>query len=224
MLQASARRILRVLSVAWLSAACSGPGDASASSSESAAGTRPVIEATRSAEVLGTIEATLDGDARTWYVVTGSVRGEAYASAVWFETAEGGLIASLGGYDTADLPFDTFETDPARGVSVGDYQGSAITVLLVPGGGVAAYGATISEDAPGVTYAPDAAVPGIDGVYFGRSGSLEVTKLEIVGDRLHVEGTFEGTLRQMGAEDEVQVTEGRFAVRGVPPRSALGGG
>ena len=224
MSHASARRTLLALSMAWLSGGCGGPADASSTSTGAAAGTRSILEAAGSADVLGTIEATLDGEARTWYVVTGSVRGEPYASAVWFETAEGELIASLGGYDTADVPFDTFETDPAQGVSVGDYRGSAVTVLLMPGGGPAPYGAAITEDAPGITYAPDATVQGIAGVYFGRSGSIDVTKLEIVDDRLHVEGTFEGALRMLGGEGGVEVTEGRFSVQGVPSRSALGEG
>ncbi|MBT8402756.1 MAG: hypothetical protein KJP18_02790 [Gemmatimonadetes bacterium] len=212
--------------------ACGGAADAApegrASSSDPMSADAPAAvdrtpAVSTGADVLGTIEATIDGEARTWYVVTGSVRGEPYASAVWYETPEGELIASIGGYDTADLPFDTFETDPSRGVSTGDYDGSAVTIVIMPGAGAGPYQAVISEEAPGLTYAPDAGASGIDGVFFGRSGSLEVTRLGVVGDRLDVEGTFEGTVRMFSGQGAIEVAEGRFSVRGVPARSALGG-
>ncbi len=198
--------------------ACGGAADAAPQEHASA-----TPEASVGSDVIGTIEATIDGEARTWYVVTGSVRGESYASAVWYQTPEGELVASLGGYDTADLPFDTFETDPAQGVSTGDYRGSAVTVVIMPGAAAAPYRAEISDAAPGVTYAPDASVPGIDGVYLGQSGGLDVRRLEIAGDRLDVEGTFWGTLQTFSGDGAVEVAEGRFSVRGVPSRSALGG-
>ena len=216
-----------VLAAAVALAACGPSADASpdalASSAPQAEAPAGALQAGQ-AGVLGTIEATVDGEALRWHVVTGSVRGEPYSSALWFQTPDGDLVASFGGYDTADLPFDSFEMDPARGLSLGDYVGSAITLLLMPESGAEPFVTTLSDDAPGLSYAPVATAQDITTTLFGRSGTLRVTRLEIDGERLSAEGTFEGSLATMGGEGSVQITNGRFVVEGVPSRDSLTGG
>ena len=169
------------------------------------------------ADTLGTIEATIDGLARTWYVVSGTVQGEPYASAVWYAPEGRSLVASVGGYDTADPPLDSFDTD-VRGqpVSFGDYTGSSLAITLMPEGPVAPYGVDLDESNPGVAFSPVATVGDISGVYFARSGRLEVTVLEVSGGQLRAEGTFHGTFHTMNGDGPVEITDGRFAVDGVP--------
>lgn len=168
-------------------------------------------------EVLGTIEATVDGEIRTWYVVSGTVRGRPYASAVWYVPEGRSVVASVGGYDRADPPLDSFETD-ARGqpVSFGDYTGSTLAITLMPEGPAGPYGVELDESTPLLVFSPVATVSDVAAMYFPQDGRLEVRTLEVSDGRLRAEGTFHGTFRTMNGEGPVEITDGRFAVDGVP--------
>ncbi len=175
--------------------------------------------------VLGTIEATIDGEARTWYVVEGTARTGAYASAAWIDAGDDGRIVSIGGYDDERPPIETFEADMQAGsMSFGDYDGSALVLSVT----VSADGGSFSVDLAAssnamVAYMPQASAD-MSGMYTSTSGALDVTSSSFDAETSRVSGTFSGTLRQMMGDGEVRIENGRFDVGGIPAVETLGGG
>ncbi|MFW6089408.1 MAG: hypothetical protein ACODAB_06625 [Gemmatimonadota bacterium] len=198
---------------------CAGDAPESADSTPSTE-TAPDAEAPG---VMGTIEATLDGEARTWYVVDGASESGIYASAVWMDGGDDGRIVSVGGYDTRQPPIETFELDVETGImSLGDYEGSAFVISVpVPGDGASF---SVDLDPSGgtmIAYMPRASTD-MSGMLTSASGSLDVTRADFEAETVRLSGTFAGTLRQMQGDDEVRVENGRFEVSGIPSVDALG--
>lgn len=177
----------------------------------------------RPATVLGTIEATVDGEAHTWYVVEGESGGKPYASGVWMGPTDEGRTVSAGGYDTDDPPLDSFEWS-AQGfpLSFGDYQGSTFNVMVkVPEGSssleVELTGASGDFEAL-VSWQPVATLENpMESTWVMTAGTLRVSDVAIEDGRARMEGTFSGTLGRMdGQGPTVQVADGRFRISGLP--------
>lgn len=202
--------------------ACADDAPDSSGDADAAAETTPGSE---TPGVMGTIEATVDGEARTWYVVEGTARSGAYASAVWIDGGDdAGRIVSVGGYDTDQPPIETFESDMRSGtMSFGDYEGSAFVLSVpVPGDGASF---SVDLDPSGgamVAYLPRASTD-MSSMLTSASGSLEVTRATFDAETVRLTGSFSGTLRQMQGDGEMRVENGRFDVAGIPSADALGG-
>lgn len=169
-------------------------------------------------DVVGTITARFDGEERTWYVVAGEIEGERQATATWMLLDETERIATIGGFDSPDVPVETFRADFEGGdVSYGDYEGSVLTIAFpfqpedferlarFPGGD-----ATIA-------YLPRVEGGEMDfsGMYGLETGSLDVGLLDPRRDGpSEFGGTFEGTLVRLDRADSIRVTDGRFEVSG----------
>lgn len=213
-----ARRLSLLIPV--LAVACGGDADLRPPA-------RAGLLATPDRAVAGTIEATIDGTARTWYVVAGEIRGTPYASAAWYEPRDGRVLVTIGGFDTRTPPFDTFEQG-ANGtpVSFGDYEGPVFSFILetTPTPTPYEFRFGSSDGTTGMVYMSAATFGDLGVMHMAESGRLEVTTLERSGDRFRAEGTFEGTFANMGGGAAVRVTDGRFSVRDVPPLREVSGG
>ncbi len=168
---------------------------------------------------LGTIEATVDGEALTWYVVSGTLDGQPYASGMWMGEA-GERVIVAGGFDTPNPPLDTFERD-ANGmpVSYGDYQGPVMTINLSEAVGPASLRFPSDQigSGAGASYQRRATLENIiDATYWLAEGVMDVTSLAIEDGSARMEGTFSGTFSSTGTGESVRVTDGRFAIRGLP--------
>lgn len=176
---------------------------------------------------LGTIEATMNGEPRVWYVVTGQATDGPYSSAVWLEV-DGGTIVSLGGLDSENPPIATFSRGGVggTGASMGDYQGSALNLQmrLPEGASSAEFTFPGSESGGGVVFLADAAVVEVGSMLTMATGALIVDGSGREGDKVRVRGTFSGTLQTMAGSNPVQITEGRFDVSGIPSVAAITGG
>ncbi len=177
--------------------------------------------------VLGTISATLDGTERTWYVVEGKVGGKPYASATWLE-ANGALLISIGGFDTRTPPLETFRIDMAAGdISFGDYDGSAMQILVSVTDGEHTARSELPADHGGrfsAAYLPVVGSDMLTGTLMIEEGAMEVTDARLTDRTASVRGTFRGTFRRVnGSGDSLSVENGRFEVSGIPPRDQLTG-
>jgi hypothetical protein len=125
-------RVYLVIAAACGAAMCGGSGGAGSAAAALPAGAG---NGTTAAGTLGTISATVDGVARTWFVVSGAIQGRPYASGLWQQVAEQRRRIVLGGYETATPTFDTFalsETGMPR--SYGTYTGSTMALTFVKDG------------------------------------------------------------------------------------------
>jgi hypothetical protein len=157
--------------------------------------------------VLGTIQATFDGQQRTWYVLEGTVDGELQPGAYWYESGGRDARALIYGYDTPDVPFDTFRPE----APTGDYRGSAITLMIElalvewPGS------VQLPGDYGAIFYSPVVAEESLFSISDGR---LEVTTLETPRRGTgKIEGTFSGTMtRSPELVEPFPVTQGHFEI------------
>ncbi len=176
-------------------------------------------------KVLGTIRATLDGAARTWYVVSGTSRGRPYASGAWQDNANGRRTISIGGFDTATPPLDTFEWDEdGMPRSYGDYHGSALTLtlMLAAGSEVKPFRLVFPpERSPALMYASRATLDSLDTTFKIETGTVDVTAVSVADGTASAAGTFSGTLTGLVRSGAVVVSNGAFDVSGLPRLDAL---
>jgi hypothetical protein len=196
-----------------------------------AADGRPAQAASSAPKVLGTIRAAVDGTARTWYVVSGTSRGRPYASGAWQDGADGGRIITIGGFETATPPLDTFEWSvDGMPMSYGEYAGSALSLMLTVGPDAAPFRLVYPpERTPAVVYASRATLDSLDTTFKIEKGTVEVSAVSVAGGLASAAGTFSGTLSGMVRDGNVAVSNGAFDVRGLPNvetlrRSAVGDG
>jgi hypothetical protein len=178
-------------------------------------------------EILGTIQATVDGQAMTWIVVSGTVEGRPYSSAAWMGEEPGERQIVAGGFDTMDPPLHTFRRSPGGMFSsFGDYQGSVMSLFVTEAAGPAPMTLTFpaAEGDAGVYFQRRADLDDVMNTTFWLTeGTLEVSAFAIYGDLARVEGTFSGTFRSEGTGETIRVTEGRFDVTDIPAVGQLGG-
>jgi hypothetical protein len=175
-------------------------------------------------KVLGTVQATVDGTVRTWYVVSGTSGGRPYASGLWQEVMPGRRLIILGGYDTQTPPLETFEWEKGMPRSYGSYTGSTIGLVLNVGATPAPYRARLPHagtQSDSVLFAHVATLD-VRATFMMKQGQIDVTAVSIAGGLASATGTFAGTLARMMSEDAtVTVTNGRFEVSGMPDLATI---
>lgn len=194
-------------------------GDEAAAAAATTGGDAAAAEADTRVTTLGTIRATVDGEARTWYVVAGEAADGPYASGTWMEWSEGVYMLTLGGLDSEDAPIGTFHRGGESGaMSMGDYGGGALTVTAQLGSSDAPATFTVPDDEQlaGAVFAPVVDMEDMTNALLMVSGTVQVTELETSGTTLDARGTFSGTFERMEGGDAVVFTDGSFEVRGLP--------
>jgi hypothetical protein len=202
--------------VAVLTAACDASGTVGG-------GADVAAQVSSASTVQGTIQATIDGTARTWYVVTGTSQGRPYASGVWQEMVPTRRTIILGGYETATPPLDTFLWEKGMPRSYGVYTGSTLLLMLEVGAAPAPYRATLpGAEGTTVLYANPAKLDALDTTFMLRQGQVDVSAVSINGGLASTAGTFSGTLALMAGDGAtVAVTDGRFEVKGMPDLATI---
>jgi hypothetical protein len=166
-------------------------------------------------EVIGTIEATLDGKARTWYILkTDTVNKGGDSGAIWMQTDPDQARVIIGAYETKDV---TFTKDKTTGMTTASGEGSQISVTF-----------KIPPGTKSMTYQkPETGISLADVILMTRIGDYESMRPlgegQITVDRItlddkekgHIKGTFEGTLIDRDSKPWGRVTNGRFEVDGV---------
>lgn len=172
------------------------------------------------ARVVGTIHATIDGEERIWYVLEGEVDGVRESSAFWYEPEAGVKQALIAGYETEDVPFQTFGRP---GAPTGDYAGSTMTLVIVLPPEETSWTSPLpGVDDTGVLYMPSV----VNGSLFMMAdGRLQVTSLDAPQPGTgSISGTFSGTMRiPRGSGGTLTVKDGRFDVEELTFRHELPG-
>lgn len=173
-----------------------------------------------SLQAQGTLEASFDGEARSWYAVAGEAQDGPYASSVWADSPDGRMLV-MGSFDEENPPIDTFSRGggPAGGeMTLGDYTGSALTVAIDlrsdPVGEYPLDGSSATQ----VIYALDASQMTAEGLYSMAYGILTVEDFELRDGTAAIRGTFSGRLEPLveGGGDAIELANGRFDVTGIP--------
>jgi hypothetical protein len=215
-------RLFVILTLALATVACGSSTERDTAAEPAADATAPTQGAPR---VLGSIEATVDGEPGTWYVVSGAIQGEPYSSGFWLQDEPGRWTLQLLAFDTVTPPLDTFERGAFGGpASYGTYTGSSVLLNfeLAVEPAPSPFTLTFPSEAPiAVTYASRAAVDSLDSTYAIREGSFSVTSAAAADGLASVSGTFEGTFSGMTGPDTVAITAGRFDITGVPSLAAV---
>ena len=166
-------------------------------------------------QTIGTIRASFDGEPRQWYVVSGVANGRTAPGAFWMQLADE-RMAVVGGFDTEDIDFSTFETQNGMPSSMGSYTGSvmSITFSFQPGQAEASF--TAGDLGANVIYVDDVSggmTP--DHMYSLSEGGFDVTRIRTEGGACSIAGTFAGELEPVreGAAS-IQVSDGTFEVDG----------
>ena len=166
-------------------------------------------------EVIGTVEATLDGKARIWYVIkTDTVERGGGSGAIWMQTDSDQIMVIIGAFETKDV---TFIKDAVTGTITASGQGSQISLTFkIPSG---TESMTYRKPETGLSLAEVFVMTRI-----GDYASMHpLGKGQVTVDRftLHetengrIKGSFEGTLIDRDGEPWGRVTDGRFEVDGV---------
>lgn len=178
-----------------------------------------------SLQAQGTLEASFDGEARTWYAVAGEAQDGPYASSVWVDSPDGRMLV-MAGFDEENPPIDTFSRGggPAGGeMTLGDYTGSALTVAIDlrsdPLGDYPLDGSSATQ----VIYAPDASRMTAESLYSMTDGLLTVEDFELTDGSAAIRGTFSGRLEPLmdGGSSVIKLANGRFDVNGIPSADAI---
>lgn len=180
--------------------------------------TEPLVETQR----MGTIEATVDGERRTWYVVEALTNTGRYASGRWDAEGAGNMTLVLEGFDTQALPLDGFATGPTGASTYGSYRGSVITITVPVAGDGGSIRMDLAEDESGgtVTYVQDAGSEAA-GSYTTVEGSIQGDWAASDDGSIRLEGRFEGLLRAGGGSQPIQIENGTLTVEGIPPGMLL---
>ncbi len=129
-------------------------------------------------------------------------------------------MAVLAGFDTPDVPLESFRMDPETGeYSYGSYRGSMLGITFdfdaedfertarLPGSALAY-----------VTYLPEVGtgeLEDLSGMYMLAEGRIDVDLIDARrGADSEFAGSFEGTLVSMDRSERIRVADGRFEVKG----------
>jgi hypothetical protein len=200
---------------AALVAACNTPGAAEAGATGAQDAATSSSSGTR---VLGTLRATVNDAARTWYVVSGQSQGQPYASGAWLEIEPGRRIVTIGAFDSATPPLDSF-TWSAQGMptSYGDYSGSTLLMNLSVGADTKRFTLIYPpETEPVVMYSSQATLSSLDTTLAIKSGTVIVTSVSIADGLASAKGTFAGTFSLPTGGGAMDFIDGTFEVSGLP--------
>ncbi|MEJ2230885.1 MAG: hypothetical protein P8X46_06870 [Nitrospirales bacterium] len=168
-------------------------------------------------EVIGTIEATLDGKARTWYILkTDTVNKGGDSGAIWMQTDPDQARVIVGGFERKDVPFTK---DAVTGMIAASGQGSQMSLTFkIPSG---TKSMTYRKPEIGISLADVFLMTRIgDYASMHPLGEGQITVDRITLDDTEngrIAGSFEGTLIDRDGEPWGRVTDGRFEVNGVVP-------
>jgi hypothetical protein len=214
------KHLILCAAAAALVVACGASG---ASEAGATGATGAVTSNTSDTRVLGTLRATIDDAVRTWYVVAGQSQGHPYASGAWIEVEPGRRFVTIGAFDTAMPPLDSF-TWSAQGLpkSYGDYVGSTLLMNLSVGADTRRFTLIYPpETDPVVMYASKATIGSLDTTFAIKSGTVIVTAVSIADGVASAKGMFAGTFALPTGEGTVSFTEGTFEVSGLPNARTL---
>lgn len=222
-----------MLPVYVFAAALSACGDRQAEEASAAvarAGSDPADSTPTAQEgVLGTLQASLDGQERTWYIVRGDGGTGPYSSGMWMDGSGGGVVVSLSGLDSDSPPIHTFEVNFEAGeMSLGEYRGTSfsltVPVLAEEGSRRFTFPADDNSGAS-IVYTPDAAaiVDGIDmtNLFSLVEGEIQIAAAERTGESISIRGSFSGTLESVEGGRRIEAVEGRFAAESVPSLQSI---
>jgi hypothetical protein len=182
----------------------------------------PAPEHANAVETLGTIEASIDGRSRTWFVVKGQAQDGPYASGVWMEPEPGHLLVTAGGFDKADPPIRTFNR--ATG-SLGDYGGTVINLnFTVPREASSAEFSfpDRTHHHASVLYMSGPAMDDLSSMFQMAEGTLRLEAIEIRDGTVRIQGSFAGALEAMDGSGASRKTDGRFTIEKLPDARSLG--
>lgn len=169
---------------------------------------------------VGTFAATINGERRTWYSVSGTSGGRPYDSSAWLELPGGETLITAGGFDTPDPPMDTFQWgENGMPSSFGDYRGSTLGIAVSTAGTTPPFSIEFPDDGALslVSYQPVADLETmVETSFMLQEGTLHITVAEISGGVARLEGTFSGTFRTLAGAEAVQITDGTFQVQEIP--------
>jgi hypothetical protein len=159
--------------------------------------------------IIGTIEAVLDGEPKTWHLLYSD--DDATHSAFWTAHGAGQNMAILGGYESLDVTFGKDES----GYPTVSGPGSMMTINFGFAVGAKSAKHTLPQQgaAPvGVIYMPRAG--DYSSMLGMEEGVVEVTTIDMSANgEAKFTGTFSGKLMSMDeARTTVSITDGRFEV------------
>lgn len=165
-------------------------------------------------EVIGTINAVVDGEETTWYVLkTDTVDAAGGASAMWMATGTEQFRAMIGGFENKDL---VFSKDAATGMPSITGEGGQISIWF-----------QFPVNAERMDYQkPSTGGEDADVILLDRlgditsmrpldQGSVTVELIEVSDTQAgRFEGSFQGRLINRDGEPAGTISEGRFVVDG----------
>ena len=161
-------------------------------------------------QVIGTIEAVLDGEKKTWYVLDAE---DALPHGAWWMNWDGNLhMASIDGFESKDVKFSKDES----GVPTVDGDGSslAITFKFNDGASVVNYSLPSMGAEPASVVFMSTAGGGFSSMYGLEEGQVTANRIEVSKNAPSgFTGTFSGKLQSMSGKS-MEITDGRFEVRG----------
>lgn len=173
---------------------------------------------------LGTIEAVLDGEERTWYVLAGEAKDGPWAAATWMEMSEG-VMVTMGGVDAPDLDIGQISrSEGAAGMTMGGYEGSTLNLAVMLPPEPRPTTADLPEAEPAgttVIYQPRFDLSDMSGMLRMTEGRIEVEAVSLSDGEVSLRGTFHGVVSTMDGSEGMEITDGRFQVEGIPSVDAI---
>jgi len=168
-------------------------------------------------QVIGTIEAVLDGEKKTWYVLDAK---DAMPHGAWWMKWDGNVhMASIDGFESKDVKFGKDEL----GVPTVDGDGSSLAITFKFDEGASA----VNYSLPSMSAEPASVVfmsttgGGISSMYGLQEGQITANRIEVSKNGPSgFTGTFSGKLQSMSGKS-MEITDGRFEVSGAEFIDAL---
>jgi hypothetical protein len=141
--------------------------------------------------VIGTVEATIDGQENSWYVL--QPEGDMWPTAVWLAMGPERGVASINAYGSEDIPL---VRDKMIGFSLPE---NAAPVLII------AFDFPVGAAQGAYTLPSESTFSAADAIW----------QSDFMDSDSSFSGTFSGTLKRINSEDSVTITNGRFEIDGV---------
>lgn len=160
-------------------------------------------------EPIGTIEAVMDGQPRTWYI-PGGRDSSTGSGAMWMSVSPGVGTAVLGGFESRDVEFGM---DPASGIPTATGEGSQIVITFEFLLDVTSAESSLSGQDFSILFLPAIGDHGrMQGMDQGKLSASLVQASRT--DASQFEGTFSGRLVDGDGQVRARLVEGGFKVHG----------